>query len=248
LTTREPIPLEPESTAQVDPPEVLERFHATLDLVDVIAGQLRKAVAHAVEQDDLVASGREGLLDAARRYDPTRGVPFRLYANYRVRGAIIDGLRRSAPLPRATYQKLCALQASSAVSETELEYLTNPGSRPTDVAEAEELLSEHLSCMAMGAALSALGDRTIDEAAEALHGESPTPEDELARAEVIARVRTSLDGLSPEAAALVRRHYLEGERLEDIARDHNISKSWASRLLARATARLAERLKSLVEP
>ena len=71
-----------------------------LELVNVIAGQLRRTLGSSAEYDELVASGREGLLDAARRYDPVRGVPFKLYANYRVRGAMLDGVRRAAPLPR----------------------------------------------------------------------------------------------------------------------------------------------------
>ena len=51
-----------------------------------------------MEHDDLVSFGREGLLDAARRYDESRGVPFRVYASFRVRGATYDGVRRTSAL------------------------------------------------------------------------------------------------------------------------------------------------------
>ena len=84
-----------------DSTEARERFHACLELVDIVARQIAKRLTFFVELDELLSSGREGLLDAARRYDPSRGVPFRAYANFRVQGAIYDGLRRTAGLPGA---------------------------------------------------------------------------------------------------------------------------------------------------
>lgn len=245
MTTRDPSPLRLVTAPPPDPPEVLERFHATLELVEMVAGQVRRSIGSGVELEELVASGREGLLEAARRYDPARGVPFKLYANYRVRGAMIDGVRRAAPLPRRVYEKLVALQASSDVSEGNLDYSTDPALLPPDVAEAEALLAEHLSSMAMGAALAALHARAQDDAIDAEDADASNPEEELARAEVVARVKQALEELSPEAGAVVRRHFLDGESLEVIARDYAMSKSWASRLLTRTTARLAKRLHAL---
>jgi RNA polymerase sigma factor for flagellar operon FliA len=243
LTSNEPVPLRPAPKAP-DPPEVLQWFHDTLDLVDVIAMQLRRTLGSHTEYEELVASGREGLLDAARRYDPTRGVPFRLYANYRVRGAMVDGVRRAAPLPRRVYEQLRALQASSEVSEGCLDHVADPAQLPQDLAEAEDLLADHLSSMAMGAALATLSARAEDED-DVADQDSTSPEEAVAHAEVVAKVKAALDELSPEAAAVVRRHFLEGEQLETIARDYSMSKSWASRLLTRTTARLAKRLHAL---
>jgi RNA polymerase sigma factor for flagellar operon FliA len=223
---------------------VLERFNAGLELVNVIAAQVRRTVGASADFDDLVASGREGLLEAARRYDPERGVPFRSYANYRVRGAMVDGIRRAAPLPRRVYERLLALQASSDVSEGNLDYTASPEQLPPDLAEAEQALANHLSSMAMGAALATLAARG-DEDRDVPDDEAVTPEEALAEAELIAKVKSALDELSPEAAAVVRRHFLDGESLEVIARDYEMSKSWASRLLTRTTARLTKRLHAL---
>jgi RNA polymerase sigma factor FliA len=244
VTAREPIPLRPR-TAGADDADVLERFHSSLELVDMIAGQLQRSLGRAAEHDELVANGREGLLDAARRYDASRGVPFRLYANYRVRGAMLDGVRKSATLPRRTYEKLVALRAASSVGEGELEYAVRAAPPAADLAKTERLLAEQLSSMAMGAALAMLSEQTAGEASEAADDPDANPEEALARAQIASKVRRALDDLSPEAAAVVRRHYLEGERLEDIARDYEMSKSWASRLLTRTTAVLAKRLSAL---
>ena len=102
-------------TQSSDP--ALERFNAELDLVEIVARQVGKTIGRGVELDDLLGYGREGLLDAARRFDPARGVPFRAYANYRVRGAIIDGVRTMARLPRRAHERLNALSAANHYGE-----------------------------------------------------------------------------------------------------------------------------------
>jgi RNA polymerase sigma factor for flagellar operon FliA len=65
-----------------------------LDLVDPIARGVGRMLAVSVELDDMIQAGRIGLMQAARRFDPGAGVPFRVYAKSRVRGAIIDTFRR----------------------------------------------------------------------------------------------------------------------------------------------------------
>ena len=225
---------------------MLDRFHAALDLVEIVAIQMSKSIGSTIDRDDLLACGREGLLEAARRFDPSRNVPFRAYANYRVRGAMLDELRRSASLPRRAYERLLAIQAITDVSKGELDYTEARATLPADVAEAEKVLSEHLSAMAMAAVLAGTGEVQQTATLAPAETESSNPEDALSRAELVRRVRQALEELSPTAAAVVRRHFLEGERLEDIARDYSMSKSWASRLLTRTTACLAKRLQGFV--
>lgn len=71
-----------------------------LPLVGAIAKVMSRRLPSTVELDELINDGVVGLLDAARRFDPTRGVPFSAYAGHRIRGAILDGLRKRDPLPR----------------------------------------------------------------------------------------------------------------------------------------------------
>lgn len=72
-----------------------------------------------------------------------------------------------------------------------------------------------------------------------------TPEEALGWAELIQVVRSAIAELSKDEGELMRRHYFEGERLEDIGRDLGMSKSWASRLHTRAVARLAKCLRHI---
>src|SRR5208283_692178 len=65
------------SVTPTDSPDILARFHAELDLVDIVARQLVRTIGKASTLDDLRSFGREGLLKAARSFDASRGVPFR---------------------------------------------------------------------------------------------------------------------------------------------------------------------------
>ena len=228
-----------------DPPEVLERFNATLDLVDIVARQIGRAIGQAVELEELVSYGREGLLDAARRYDRSRGVPFRAYANYRVRGAVIDGVRSLARLPRRTHERLTALQAAARFSEGTVEDVHAPQPPGVSVAQAEQALAEHLAGMATAMAVGLVTGSVRSEEGEpsAISG-ADDPEQATAKAELLAVVREAIDDLSHEEAELVRRHYLDGERFDRVAEELGLSKSWASRLHTRAIGRLSKRLRA----
>jgi RNA polymerase sigma factor for flagellar operon FliA len=225
----------------IDSPEVLERFHSELALVEAIAAQILRSVGRSIEFDDLVGAGREGLLDAARRFDPSRGVPFGAYAALRVRGAILDGVRQLSLLPRRTYERIAALEAAVRVSEGEAEQVFADAAG-TDPNAARRALEEHLSSIALAAAIGIAAETR----GEPIDGED-TPEQALSRAQLVQVVRGAVAELDDFEGQIVRRHYLEGEHLEDIARDLEISKSWASRLHTRAVGRLAKRLRGVAE-
>ncbi len=71
-----------------------------LPLVGAIAKAVSRRLPNVVEFNDLISDGVIGLMEALRKYDPSRGVAFSAYAGHRIRGAMIDGLRRRDPLPR----------------------------------------------------------------------------------------------------------------------------------------------------
>jgi RNA polymerase sigma factor for flagellar operon FliA len=231
---------------QPDSPEILERFNSTLDLVDVVARQVARAIGSAVEVGELVSFGQEGLLNAARRYDPKRGVPFRAYANYRVRGAVVDGVRSMARLPRRAHRRLAGLEAAMRVSEGAAEDAFAPQPPGADPRRAEQALIEHLAGMATAMAIGLVATPVRGDEGESV-GLAPDegPEQALARAELLQVVRDAIEELPHEEAELIRRHYLEGERFDAVARELGLSKSWASRLHTRAIARLCKRLRGV---
>jgi len=230
-----------------DSPEILARFHEHLDLVDMVARQLVRELGRSVELDDLRAMGHQGLLEAARRFDEGRGVSFRRFANYRVRGAMLDGVRKSAPLPRRAHERVRALEAALLVAEGACEDAAAPA-RPLAGAEvAENRLTEHLADIATAIALGLLASTARGDEGEPTPVESAaSPEEAFADAELRKLVVDALDDLPEDERALVRRHYLEGERFDHVAASLGLSKSWGSRLHTRAIARLTKRLKGIV--
>ena len=227
-----------------DTPAVLERFHGALDLVEVIARKVRRSLGPAVDLDELRSFGREGLLDAARRYDVDRGVPFRAYANFRVRGAITDGLRSNARLPRRLHERLRALEAAARVSEGAAEDVLGGAPAPGGPESAERALDAHLAAMTTAMVVGLVSEPATGEDGEVTTVDGrASPEESVARAELLGLVATAIEDLPREEAELVRRHYLEGERFDHVAAELGLSKSWASRLHTRAMERLAKRLK-----
>jgi RNA polymerase sigma factor for flagellar operon FliA len=226
-----------------DSPEVLDRFHGSLDLVDRIARHVRRSVGQGLDLDELVSFGREGLLEAARRFDATRGVPFRAYAAFRVRGAIIDGVRSIARLPRRAHERLRALDAASRVSEGAAEDVLGVAPRGSS-QDSERALDAHLAALATAMAVGLVSESAAGEDGEPTPLDArSSPEEALGRAELLAVVREAIGSLPREEAELVRRHYLEDERFDRVATDLGLSKSWASRLHTRAIQRLATKLR-----
>lgn len=230
-----------------DSPEVLERFSSGLPLVDIIARQILRTLGGVAELDELLSFGREGLWDAARRFDESRGVPFRGYANFRVRGAIIDGVRASSRLSRRTHERLNGLQAAARVSEGALEDLSAPRPPGTGTAEAEQALNDHLAAMATAMAAGLIAPTAYGDGGErTLVDPAHNPEQAYADAQLLTVIRSALSELPHEEGELVRRHYLEGMRFDHVAEELGLSKSWASRLHTRALTRLAKRLRGAV--
>jgi RNA polymerase sigma factor FliA len=220
------------------------RFESALDLVESMVRRIARELGPGVELDELRSFGREGLLDAARRFDPERGVPFRGYASFRVRGAIIDGVRSNARLPRRAHERLSGIAAGARASEGMLEDAFAPVASGTTAEDAERALGEHLAAMATAVAVGLLSTTVFGDSNERIPlSPEASPEEALGRAQTLEFVRRTIAELPKEEAELVRRHYLEGERFDEVAKDLGLSKSWASRLHTRAIKRLTEKLR-----
>jgi RNA polymerase sigma factor FliA len=232
---------------EADSPEVIERFESSVELVRKFASKLVRTFGGAFTVEELESYGMEGLLEASRRFDPERGVPFRGYASFRIRGAIIDGARALSTLPRRVHERLKLLEDGLHVSEGAYEDLStthSPSGSGPPGPQAERALHDHLAAMATAMATGLVSTAARDdEGVLAAVDTAPTPEAATAKAELMQVVREAITELPDDEAELVRRHYLEGERFDHVAADLQLSKSWASRLHKRAMGRLTKRLK-----
>ena len=223
-----------------DGPEVLARIKEGLDLVDILARQLRRQFGPHAHVDDLASQGREALLAAARSFDPDRGVPFRRWANLRVRGAMIDSMRSQGNLPRRVYRKLRAVQAADLAYEGTAEDAA--GAPPATPEAADAKLSDQLGTAAMAMALSFLTMKSGD-ALDHARDESESPEQAVSRAELATAIRAAVAERPEAERRLIERHYFDDVTFEEAARELGLSKSWASRLHARAIEAVGRSLK-----
>jgi RNA polymerase sigma factor FliA len=224
-------------TPAADSPEILAWVKEGLDLVDIIARQLRRQFGPHVQVDDLTSQGREALLAAARSFEPERGVPFRRWANLRIRGAMIDGMRSGGNLPRRVYRKLRAMQAADRVHDAAAEEQT-----PTSPEAADAKVTDQLATAAMAMAVGFLTMKS-GEALDRASDPAESPEEAVGRAELLETVRAAIAERPDAERQLLMRHYFDDVTFEEAARELGLSKSWASRLHARAIEGVAKAMK-----
>ena len=194
--------------------------------VPSLARQVSQRVPTAVGLEDLVGYGNEAVVTAARTFDPGRGVPFGAWATLRIRGAMLDGVRAWSRGERSWLRSVRAQEASDAVEEAYLE--DHASGRSVD--QADHRLSECLTGLATAMAVSLAAS------------EEPSAEDRMLQEEFVQSVRAAVNGLPDNERRLVEAFHYEGQTLEEAAREQGLSKSWGSRLHARAIERIAAAL------
>lgn len=214
-----------------------------LDVARKAAAVIFPRVKDHCEFDDLVALGTEGLLEAAKRYDPSKGAAFGTFAWYRVNGAIVDGLRRQTNLPRRAWQMLVTLRAAN-------DYLENRAERDRGAAERGVAPPQGADALhSVKSALSSIRTMYMTSLEALVEGgfESPAtdsdPEQDIDNARMSRRLRKALAALPEREHAMLKKHYFEGKNLVEVGEEMGISKSWASRLHAQAI----EKLRTIVD-
>jgi len=206
-------------------------------LVRALAVRVRGQLDLKTEVEDLVAYGMQGLLEAGARFDPERGVQFKHFAYYRIRGAIMDGVRKMAYLPRRAHLVRKAAEAvDRAAEEVSLSRAANPADRAS-VAKTLEDIDDILGRTSAAFVIAAVGQSEDNQAPD-------SPEERVVRKEVMVRVRSALDVLDPKERALIEGHYLDDRTLEEVGLELGMSKSWASRLASRAL----DKMRRVLEP
>lgn len=209
-------------------------------LVRSLAWKIHAGLPRRIELDDLVSFGQVGLAEAARDFEPQRGISFTTYAYYRIRGAIFDGLAKMAWFSRADHARL--RYESSANRVLELESDEGEGG---DVKGDIRWLKQVGGTLAMAYLCSQRsGDET--DAAAALEDHSLlAPPTAAIQQETARKLHELIDELPADAAALIRATYFEGLTLKEAGERIGISKAWASRLHARTLERLGRALTRL---
>ncbi len=205
-----------------------------------IALKMARRCPSWIAREDLVGAGLLGLTEAARRYDNTRAEPFLPFAEQRIRGAVLDELRRGDMLPRRVRQ--VARKIATTIRSIE-----NAGGTVTDERLAASLDVTVEQYRLNLAHLIHVDIESIDgEGAMVLVDPQQGPEELTSRREVLARVRGALDKLEQRDVTILGLHYIEELTFQEIATTLSITASRACQLLWRAVERLRTQLGTAV--
>lgn len=211
--------------------------HECQGLVRHLVQQVRTRTPAWIETDDLISYGQIGLLQAARDFDPDKGVKFSTFAFYRIRGAIFDGVNklswfRSVRDPETKYQQMADSLIKTTTSET-----------PMPEQNSKDELSREASWFTqLAGSLAVVYLATVDEQgipADVVDKTAEAPSSRLEKSETNSQLKAAMEQLPADAGALIRAVYFEDRTLQEAADRLGISKSWASRVHARALEQMA---------
>ncbi|WP_165856669.1 RNA polymerase sigma factor FliA [Marinobacter sp. JSM 1782161] len=212
-------------------------------LVKKIALHMMARLPASVQLEDLMQAGMIGLLEAAQKYEANKGASFETYAGIRIRGAIVDEIRRGDWVPRSVHRNTRRIaQAIKAV-----EARTGEEARDADVAaELEMTLNEYHACLAdsSGGRLFSLDE--LNESGEVpIDNEdavSDAPYAELSEAGFRHSLAQAIDGLPEREKLVLSLYYQEELNLKEIGAVIGVSESRVSQIHSQAALRLKARL------
>lgn len=200
-------------------------------LVRKLALRVRDEYDISTALEDLMGYGYAGLLQARERFDSSRGVPFKSYAYYRIRGAILDGVREMARLPRRAHAQRKAAEVLDRAAEEAAEARASRPADRVDVAATLQSIDDIITRTSAAFVIAAIGQA---------ERQPPAPDVAAIGTQESGRVRAALGRLPERERALLEGYYFGDRTLEELGRAMGISKSWASRLHSRAIRSLRD--------
>jgi RNA polymerase sigma factor for flagellar operon FliA len=222
-----------------------DRIAAGLPFVESLARRVASSMPHSIELGDLVQDGVLGLIDAACRFDEARGIKFETFAERRVRGAMIDALRRDA-WPRGVRRQRRELETAREELRREL------GAEPSLADLAKRVGSDEvrlgrtivrINTIESTSPLSA-GDHVDNSTLPAalVPSEPTAPDRAYEELEVRDRVRTAIASLPPRERKVIGLYYYAEATMKQIGAEIGVNESRVSQLHARAIQRLKQSL------
>ena len=205
-----------------------------LNLVKKIAWQLHGRVQNIVEVEDLIQQGMEGLIHAAQKYSPRDGVNFAQYAQLRIRGSIIDYLRKNSNLCRTTIKKKQEFERSRQVLEKQLN--REPSER--ELIDHLDISDEEFNYwkQAFEANVVQSLDSAYNEYSLLFASKDENPESNLENKELKNQIFEALSVLNQREAMVAQLYYVEELNIYEIAEVMEIS-----------TGRISQIKKSIIQ-
>lgn len=212
--------------------ELIERY---LPYVRSIAQSIVSKLPAQIDINDLIGYGRIGLIEAVERFDRTRGVSFKTFAYYRIKGAIYDGLRQIGWFSRSEFARIRFEQNANELMTSHSNVEVRGQSVDDEVQEVEAIFSGIVSAYMLSL-----------DSAESLNTpeDKASPDEDYETNEFRSIVRQAISQLPENERKLIEYYYYHDLTLEEIGNKLGLSKSWTSRLHAKCLQHLCEMLKN----
>jgi RNA polymerase sigma factor for flagellar operon FliA len=232
-------------------PAESKRVVAALPFVEALARRVASSMPHSIDLGDLVQDGVLGLIDAAHRFDAARGIKFETFAERRVRGAMIDRLRREA-WPRGVRRVRRELEAARESLRRELGYEPSLADLAARVGSDEKRLGRTIVRINTIESTSPLAsvDHQNDATLPAVlvPSEPAAPDTAYEENETKDRIRQAISTLPPRERRLINLYYYGDVTMKDIGAELGVNESRVSQLHARAVQRLRQALAASAMP
>lgn len=223
-------------------------IEAYLPLVQYIAGRMAIHLPEMIEYQDLLSYGVFGLMDAIDKFELERNIKFETYANTRIRGGIIDGLRSTDWIPRSVRAK--AKQIDQEVSNLE----NNLGRRPSESEVAASLdmsldkYQEVIHEIQKIPLLSLDAPEIIEQGSnpikllDSIGDQTAIIDQDLIKSEVKQELAKAIDSLNKNERIVISLYYYEGLTLREIGHVIEVSESRVSQIHSKAIKTLQKKL------
>ena len=214
-------------------------------LVKLVAGRLSMYLGHNVEYEDLVSYGIFGLIDAIDKFDAEKNVKFETYASLRIRGAILDQIRKMDWIPRTVRQR--QRKIDDAIKQVEMR--TGKTASDEDIAREIGISDEELGTwqsqlkVTNVVSLSEFEETGPEPVMDATHNSHfAQPEDVVQEEELKQMLIDSLELLTEKERRVVELYYYEELTLKEISRILEVSESRISQLHTKALVKMRKKM------
>jgi RNA polymerase sigma factor for flagellar operon FliA len=225
------------------------RVLATIPFVEQLARRVAATMPHSIDIGDLVQDGVIGLIDAAHRFDEGRGIKFETFAERRIRGAMIDALRKDA-WPRGVRRQRRELEAARETLRRELGCEPSLADLAAKLGSDEKRLGRTIVRINTIESTSSMASAdSLDEAtlpAALIPSEPEQPDVAYEREQTTGFVRNAIATLPPREQTVIGLYYYSEATMKEIGAQIGVNESRVSQLHARAIRRLRTALSSVM--
>jgi len=221
------------------------RVVASLPFVEQLARRVAATMPHSIDIGDLIQDGVIGLIDAAHRFDESRGIKFETFAERRIRGAMIDALRKDA-WPRGVRRQRRELEAAREQLRRELGCEPSLADLAAKMGSDEKRLGRTIVRINTIESTSPLASgENLDEStlpAALMPSEPEQPDTAYEKSETKDRIRAAIETLPAREQKVIGLYYYQEATMKQIGAEIGVNESRVSQLHARAIRRLREAL------